>query len=211
MPAGVGDGRPPAGGGGNRARIPSTRRRAGAARLAHNQEAGSANLPAATIAQRKAWPVPRRHQPGNRRCLAAAPPGRVFHRLGGGDATTPGGGQQKLWLPAERGETGLIPGRVLRRSDRPTIGYRALLGHADMAEQADALRSGRSEGNLVRVQLSLSAPTQVRRNGRRTWLRTRRARERSWRFDPSDLHHLRIWRNRQTHQVEGLAAVFNRP
>ena len=81
-------------------------------------------------------------------------------------------GSKKLWSLAKRGETGLIPGRVLRRPDRPTIGYCAMLGPADMAEQADALRSGRSEGNLVRVQLSLSAPTQVWRNGRRTTLRT---------------------------------------
>jgi len=43
-------------------------------------------------------------------------------------------GSKKLWLPAERGETGLIPGRVLWRPDRPTTGYRAMLGHAEVAK-----------------------------------------------------------------------------
>ncbi len=43
-------------------------------------------------------------------------------------------GSKKLWLPAERGEIGLIPGRVLRRPDRPTTGYRAMLGHAEVAK-----------------------------------------------------------------------------
>jgi hypothetical protein len=31
-------------------------------------------------------------------------------------------------------------------------------GYADVAELADALRSGRSEGDLVRVRISSSAP-----------------------------------------------------
>ena len=37
-------------------------------------------------------------------------------------------------------------------------GYRAVV-LAEVAELADALRSGRSEGNLVWVQVPLSAPT----------------------------------------------------
>ncbi len=45
--------------------------------------------------------MPHCHQPGNRRCLAAAPPGRVFHRLGGDDATTPGGGQQNIVVTSD--------------------------------------------------------------------------------------------------------------
>ena len=37
--------------------------------------------------------------------------------------------------------------------------------HAEVAELADALRSGRSEGNLVGVQISPSAPTRVTGSG----------------------------------------------
>jgi hypothetical protein len=51
------------------------------------------------------------------------------------------------------------PVRVRRSAPAPSM---AGAEQAEVAEPADALRSGRSEGNLVGVQISPSAPRTVR-------------------------------------------------
>jgi hypothetical protein len=50
---------------------------------------------------------------------------------------------------------GRVPVRVRRSAPAPQM---AGAQQAEVAEPADALRSGRSEGNLVGVQISPSAP-----------------------------------------------------